>query len=158
MIELNLPPGFKYNEWELRGVPLRLEIGPKDVEKGSVMAARREIFLANLGKSFLSQENLAPQVQELLRHNSGIHVTAGDRISPIRTSILRIPMMSLKKSSKMAGLKAGGVDRADCETKIKDETKATTRCMPLDQPKGEHGKCVYCGANATQKIYFSKAY
>ena len=47
---------------------------------------------------------------------------------------------------------------ADCEAKIKEETKATTRCMPFDQPKTEKGKCVYCGAEAVKKIYFSKAY
>jgi prolyl-tRNA synthetase len=58
-------PGFKFNEWELRGVPLRLEIGPKDVEKGSVMAARRDIP-GKAGKSILLQENLAPQVQAML--------------------------------------------------------------------------------------------
>ena len=60
-----LTPGFKYHEWELRGVPLRLEIGPKDVEKNSVMAARRDIP-GKPGKSFLSQDNLADQVRDLL--------------------------------------------------------------------------------------------
>ncbi|MHC1772255.1 MAG: proline--tRNA ligase [Flexilinea sp.] len=151
-----LTPGFKYNEWELRGVPLRLEIGPKDVEKGSVMAARRDIP-GKPGKSFLSQENLAPQVQELL---DTIQASMLQRATEFRDSNIHSANSydELKEIIQNGWAESWWCGSADCETKIKDETKATTRCMPLDQPKGEHGKCVYCGANATQKIYFSKAY
>lgn len=149
-------PGFKYNEWELRGVPLRLEIGPKDVEKGSVMAARRDIP-GKPGKSFLSQENLAPQVQELL---DTIQASMLQRATEFRDSNIHFANSydELKEIIQNGWAESWWCGSADCETKIKDETKATTRCIPFDQPKGEHGKCVYCGANATQKIYFSKAY
>ena len=75
-------PGFKFNDWEMRGVPLRLEIGPKDVEKGSVMAARRDIP-GREGKSFLPQENIDASVSALLE---SIHTSLFERAKAFRDS------------------------------------------------------------------------
>ncbi len=150
-----LTPGFKYHEWELRGVPLRLEIGPKDVEKNSVMAARRDIP-GKPGKSFLSQDNLADQVRDLLDTiQNGILAKAekfrDDNIHEANT------YDDLKDIVENGWAEAWWCGDAECEAKIKADTKATTRCMNFEHQHG-HGKCVCCGKDAEKKIYFSKAY
>ena len=150
-----LTPGFKYHEWELRGVPLRLEIGPKDVEKNSVMAARRDIP-GKPGKSFLSQDNLADQVRDLLDAiQSGILAKAekfrDDNIHEART------YDDLKGIVENGWAEAWWCGDPACEAKIKADTKATTRCMNFEHQHG-HGQCVCCGKDAEKKIYFSKAY
>lgn len=149
-------PGFKYHEWELRGVPLRLEIGPKDVEKNSVMAARRDIPGRD-GKSFLSQDNLAPQVQELL---DTIQASLLKRATEFRDAHIHDVETydELKKVVESGWANAYWCGCPECEAKVKEDTKATTRCRPFDLPKGEKGKCVVCGKEADSRIYFSKAY
>ncbi len=151
-----LTPGYKYHEWELRGVPLRLEIGPKDVEKHSVMAARRDMP-GKPGKSFLKQENLAPQVQELL---DTIQAALLQRATEFRDANIHPANTydDLKKIVESGWAYSWWCGSRECEAKIKEETKATTRCMPLEKQHEDHGKCVYCGADATDRIYFSKAY
>ena len=150
-----LTPGFKYHEWELRGVPLRLEIGPKDVEKNSVMAARRDIP-GKPGKSFLSQDNLADQVRDLLDTiQNGILTKAekfrDDNIHEAKT------YDDLKGIVENGWAEAWWCGDPACEAKIKADTKATTRCMNFEHQHG-HGQCVCCGKDAEKKIYFSKAY
>ncbi len=149
-------PGFKYHEWELRGVPLRLEIGPKDVEKNSVMAARRDIPGRD-GKSFLSQDNLAPQVQELL---DTIQASLLKRATEFRDAHIHDVETydEFKKVVESGWANAYWCGCPECEAKVKEDTKATTRCRPFDLPKGEKGKCVVCGKEADSRIYFSKAY
>lgn len=150
-----LTPGFKYHEWELRGVPLRLEIGPKDVEKNSVMAARRDIP-GKPGKSFLSQDNLADQVRDLLDEiQNGILAKAekfrDDNIHEAKT------YDDLKGIVENGWAEAWWCGDPACEAKIKADTKATTRCMNFEHQHG-HGQCVCCGKDAEKRIYFSKAY
>ena len=150
-----LTPGFKYHEWELRGVPLRLEIGPKDVEKNSVMAARRDIP-GKPGKSFLSQDNLADQVRDLLE-------TIQDGILAKAEKFRDDNIHEAKTYDDLKGIVENGWAEAwwcgdpACEAKIKADTKATTRCMNFEHQHG-HGQCVCCGKDAEKKIYFSKAY
>ena len=148
-------PGFKFNDWEMRGVPLRLEIGPKDVEKHSVMAARRDIP-GKPGKSILSMENLAAQIGSLLDE-----VQAGllAKATRFRDEHIFEPRDygHLKKVVQNGWAYAWWCGSADCEAKIKEETKATTRCIPLDQEGGK-GKCIYCGQPADEKVYFARAY
>ena len=150
-----LTPGFKYHEWELRGVPLRLEIGPKDVEKNSVMAARRDIP-GKPGKSFLSQDNLADQVRDLL---DAIQSGILDKAEKFRDANIHEANTydDLKGIVENGWAEAWWCGSAECEAKIKADTKATTRCMNFEHQHG-HGKCVCCGADAEKKIYFSKAY
>ncbi len=150
-----LTPGFKYHEWELRGVPLRLEIGPKDVEKNSVMAARRDIP-GKPGKSFLSQDNLADQVRDLL---DAIQNGILDKAEKFRDANIHEANTydDLKNIVENGWAEAWWCGSPECEAKIKADTKATTRCMNFEHQHG-HGKCVCCGADAEKKIYFSKAY
>jgi prolyl-tRNA synthetase len=100
-------PGFKFNDWEMRGVPLRLEVGPKDVEKGSVMAARRDIP-GREGKSFLSQDDLETSVGSLL---SALHTSLYEKAKAFRDSHIFDPKdyEELKKvCRKMVGRSHGG--------------------------------------------------
>lgn len=148
-------PGFKFNDWEMRGVPLRLEVGPKDVEKGSVMAARRDVPGRD-GKTILPQENLATAVAQLL---TDIHVSLFERAKAFRDSHIFDPAdyEELKETMLKGWAFSWWCGDPACETKVKEDTKATTRCIPIDQPGGK-GKCIVCGKEATEKVYFSRAY
>ena len=148
-------PGFKFNDWELRGVPLRLEVGPKDVEKGSVMAARRDIPGRD-GKTILPQEQLSGRIAELLTE---IHASMYDKAKAFRDSHIFDPKdyEELKQTLENGWAFSWWCGDAACEAKVKEDTKATTRCIPLDQPGGK-GKCIVCGKEAHEKVYFSKAY
>lgn len=149
-------PGFKFNDWELRGVPLRLEVGPKDVEKGSVMAARRDIP-GREGKSFLSQDNLAESIGELL---TTIHTSLYEKAKAFRDSHIFNPedYEELKTVVQEKGWAySWWCGDSACEAKVKEDTKATTRCIPMEQPGGS-GKCIVCGKDASEKVYFAKAY
>jgi prolyl-tRNA synthetase len=150
-----MTPGFKYNDWEMRGVPLRIEIGPKDVEKGSVMVARRDIPGRD-GKQIIPQENLAGAVAELLTE---IQASLFDKAKTFRDSNIHEPgdYEELKKIVENGWAYAWWCGDGACEAKVKEDTKATTRCIPIDQPGGS-GKCVVCGKPANEKVYFSKAY
>ncbi len=151
----NVSSGFKFNDWEMRGVPLRVEIGPRDVEKGSVALARRDVPGRD-GKSFVSQTGLASTVSGLLTE---IQDALLKRATAFRDANIHEPKSydELKKIVEDGWAFAWWCGSAECEAKVKEETKATTRNIPFDQPKSE-GKCVVCGNKATQKVYFAKAY
>jgi len=151
----NVSSGFKFNDWEMRGVPLRLEVGPKDVEKGSVALARRD-KPGREGKSFVPQTNLASTVSGLL---VDIQAALLKRATEFRDANIHDP----KDYDELKSVLADGwafswwCESKECEAKVKEETKATTRVIPLDQPGGE-GKCIVCGNAAKKKVYFAKAY
>ena len=148
-------PGFKFNHWELRGVPLRIEIGPKDVQKGMVALARRDMP-GKSGKSFMPQEQLASRVGDLL---VDIQTSMLERARKFRDDHIFDP----KDYAELVEVVQNGwalswwCGKAECEAKVKEDTKATTRCIPMDQPEGS-GRCICCGEPATQKVYFAKAY
>jgi prolyl-tRNA synthetase len=148
-------PGFKFNDWELRGVPLRIEIGPKDVEKGSVAIARRDIP-GKPGKSFIPQEGLASQVAATL---SEIQANLLEKARKFRDDHIYDPRDFNEFTEVVQGGWAFSWWCGDgaCEAQIKEKTKATTRCIPLDQPGGS-GRCIHCGQPAAEKAYFAKAY
>jgi len=148
-------PGFKYNDWEMRGIPLRVEIGPKDVEKKSVALARRD-KPGKEGKSFVSQENISGTILEML---TTIQTSLLERATSFRDSHIHDP----KDFSELSSVVQDGwalswwCESKDCETKVKEETKASTRCIPVDQESGE-GKCIVCGQPTKRKVYFARSY
>jgi prolyl-tRNA synthetase len=148
-------PGFKFNDWEMRGVPLRLEIGPKDVAKGSAVLARRDLP-GKEGKSLASQQGLGSAVSKLLDE---IQQALYDRALEFRNAHTVEPAGydEFKEAVDKGFAFAWWCSDGGCEEKIKEETKATMRCIPLDQP-GEAGKCVYCGKPASEKAIFARAY
>jgi len=148
-------PGFKYNDWEMRGVPLRIEIGPRDVKKESVALARRDVPGRD-GKSFVSQDGLVATVQEML---DTIQTSMFEAAKKFRDDHIHDPADydELQKVVQNGWAFSFWCESAECEAKVKEDTKATTRVIPFDQPKAE-GKCIVCGEKATKKVYFAKAY
>ncbi len=148
-------PGFKFNDWEMRGVPLRIEIGPKDVANNGVTMSRRDI-LGKPGKSFASLTNLSEQVDEKLKE---IQQSMLERAKAFRTANTREPgdYQELIECVQNGWAYSWWCEDAACEAKVKDDTKATTRCIPLDQPDGI-GRCIVCGKEAHRKVIFARAY
>jgi prolyl-tRNA synthetase len=148
-------PGFKFNDWELRGVPLRIEIGPKDVDKHQVVLARRD-KPGRDGKMFASQDGLLDQVRETLdtiqaeMHQSALQFRQDNTHQPKTYD-------EFKSIVEDGFALAWWCGRRECEVKIKEETKATSRCIPLEQGGGE-GVCVCCGQPASEQAVFGKAY
>ena len=122
-------PGFKFNDWEMRGVPLRIEIGPKDVAKGSVVLARRD-KPGKEGKSFVPQEGLPAAVAAMLDE---IQKALLERARAFRDAHTQEPKNYEEfKAAVETGLAlAFWCGSSECEARIKEETKATMRCIPL---------------------------
>jgi len=148
-------PGFKFNDWEMRGVPLRIEIGPKDVAKGSVVLARR-VKPGKEGKSFVSQAGLAEVVSQTL---DAIQKALYERALNFRKANTVEPKdySEFKSAVEKGFAYSFWCGSAQCEKSVKEETKATLRCIPLNQAK-EEGQCIYCGKPAKERAYFAKAY
>ena len=159
-----MSPGFKFNDWEMRGVPLRLELGPKDVAKGSVVLARRD-RPGKEGKAFVPQQGIAAAVKQTL---DTIQQSLYDRALEFRKVNTAEPAgyADFKTAVEKGFALSWWCGSSDCEAKIKEETKATMRCIPLDQTlrgtssgqAGGSGKCVYCGQPASERAIFARAY
>ena len=148
-------PGWKFNDWEMRGVPVRIEIGPRDVANQTVMVARRDIP-GREGKVLLSMAELESQLPLLLE---GIQTAIYNKALAFRDSrIIDVSSYDELKEAIETGFArawwAGGT--AD-ETAIKEDCKATVRCIPTDQPGGV-GTCIYSGKPATEVAIFGKSY
>lgn len=148
-------PGFKFNYWELRGIPLRIEIGPKDISKGTVVFARRDVPGKD-GKSFVQREQLKAQVAEALLN---IQVSMYEKALAFRKANTYDPQdyQEFQQVLQKGWAYSWFCEDPACEAKIKDETKATARCIPLEQPGGE-GQCIVCGGKANRRVYFARAY
>jgi prolyl-tRNA synthetase len=148
-------PGWKFNDWEMRGVPLRLEIGTRDIEKQTVMLARRDMP-GREGKRPIPMAELETQVPAMLDTvQKSIHRKAVDfRDSNIHDVATYDEFKEAIESGFARAWWAG--DSAD-EDRVKEETKATLRCIPLDQPGGK-GKCVFTDQPATEVAIFGRAY
>jgi prolyl-tRNA synthetase len=148
-------PGFKFNDWEMRGVPLRIEIGPKDLAKNSVMLARRD-RPGREGKSPASMDDIARAAGNMLREIQDGMLAKALAFRESRTSEPK-DYAEFKTAVEAGFARSYWCGSAECEAKIKEETKATMRCIPLDQAAGE-GKCIFCGKSAKEKGIFAKAY
>lgn len=139
----------------MRGVPLRIEIGPKDVQKGMLAFARRDAP-GKSGKSFVNQDHLEPQVAEALQ---SIQASLFERALAFRRANTHEPQDygEFKAVVDSGWAYSWWCGDPECETQVKDETKATTRCIPLEQESGK-GICIVCGKPATEKAIFGRAY
>ena len=147
-------PGWKYAEWEMRGVPLRLEIGPKDIEKSQVMLVRRD----TREKIPTPMARLAERLGELLVK---IQANLLDRATRFRDDHT-VSVTSREELVQVLEGRPGFViapwcGRDECETKIKAETQATIRNIPLEA-RPASGPCVQCGRDGETDAYFAKAY
>jgi prolyl-tRNA synthetase len=148
-------PGFKFNDWEMRGVPLRMEIGPKDVAKGSVVLARRD-KPGKEGKTFVSQDGIAVSVQEAL---VTIQKALFDRALAFRNTHTFEPkdLVEFRVAVEQGFARSRWCGESRCEEQIKEATKATLRCIPLEQPGGTM-PCISCGQPSKEVAIFGKAY
>ena len=148
-------PGWKFNEWELRGVPLRIEIGPRDVAKEQVVLARRN-RPGREGKSFVPMAGLASAVTDAL---TVMQHELLQRATEFRDANTYQPTdyESFKEAVGQGFALAWWCGEIACEDKVKEDTKATTRCIPFDQPGGS-GKCIICGGHAEEMAIFGRAY
>jgi prolyl-tRNA synthetase len=150
-------PGFKYNDWEMRGVPVRMEVGPKDIEKNTVVLARRDIP-GKEGKQFVSQDGLTDTVKTLL---DTVQANMLQQATEFRDSHI----FDVKDYDELKKVIEAGNGWArgwwsgsnDDERRVKEETGATIRCFPLDQEGGQ-GTCLYTGQTASRIALFAKAY
>jgi prolyl-tRNA synthetase len=148
-------PGWKFNEWELRGVPLRLEIGPKDIEKSQVVLARRD----TREKAFVPMDGLASRVDEML---AAIQQALYDRAVAFRTEHTSATASYEEFREIMDGRPGFVVSpwcgSAECEAQIKTETQATIRNIPFGGESSDGQNCVRCGASAAVTAWFAKSY
>ena len=147
-------PGWKFSEYEFKGIPVRITVGPRDIEQGTVEVARRdtlekEVFqMTDIGNKI---SNLLVQIQQNLyqkalnfRENNSYYVNSWEEFKEVL-------------DQKGGFLYAHWDGTAETEEKIKEETKATIRVIPLDNPQ-EAGKCIYSGKPSTQRVVFARAY
>jgi prolyl-tRNA synthetase len=148
-------PGWKFNDWEMRGVPLRIEVGPREVAEGKLTCARRDAPRRS-GKSSIARDGALPQVRDLLAEIQG---SLHDQALAFRDANVHEPKdyEDFKEIVEEGWAYAWWCGDGQCEESIQEETKATSRCIPLDQ-SGDEGKCIYCGKRATERAYFARAY
>jgi prolyl-tRNA synthetase len=151
----HLTPGFKFNDWELRGVPSRIEIGPRDVEKNSVALARRDVP-GRAGKQFVPQDGLANTVGDLLVEIQAALLEKATRFQEAHT-FEPADYEGFKEAIKDGFARVWWAGDNDDELKVKEETKATIRCIPFDQPEGS-GICFFTGRPADRVAIFGRAY
>ncbi len=149
----NNSPGYKFNEWEMKGVPLRMEVGPRDIENNKVVLVRRDLG----EKMFLSKKDILSTVPQLLEKIQNNLFTLAKEFRDVNT-------YSVSSYDEFCSImKIGGFVRcgwdgsAKTELKIKEETKATIRCIPFDE-KPEGIKCILSGDPAKHEVIFAKAY
>ena len=145
-------PGWKFAEYELKGVPVRMAIGPKDLEKGTVEIARRD----TKEKSFHQIDGAVDQVANLLEE---IQQNIYQKALQFREENTQEASTyeEFKKKVEQGFVYAHWDGTAETEEKIKEETKATIRCIPLNQEL-EDGKCIFTGNPSKGKVLFAKAY
>jgi prolyl-tRNA synthetase len=147
-------PGFKFAEWELKGVPVRIAVGPKDLENGTFEVARRD----TLAKEIVSKDEIVIYISDLLAQ---IQIDLFDKALNYRDTHIT-EVNNFDEFKQVLDTKGGFVSAhwdgtAATEEKIKDLTKATIRCIPLDRVE-EAGSCVFTGGESVGRVLFAKAY
>jgi prolyl-tRNA synthetase len=156
-------PGWKFNDWEMRGVPLRVELGPKDVAKQAALLARRD-KPGKEGKVSAPLADLAGTIEKLLVE---IQQSLFDRALAFRRTHTQETKNydQFKEAVETGFAFAHWCAKSECEERIKEETRATMRCIPLDQAavmgatgESDTGTCVYCAEPSKEKAIFARAY
>ena len=147
-------PGFKFNEWEMKGVPLRLEVGPKDIKDENVVIVRRD----NSDKKFVNKESIIDTIISLL---DDVQKNMFNKAKSFQTentfTVSSYDEFKDILSNKGGFIKCGWDGTSETEAAIKNETKATIRVIPMDEnPKGLN--CIYSGKPAKHEVIFAKAY
>ncbi len=152
-------PGWKFNQWEMKGVPLRLEFGPKDLEKNQCVLARRD----TREKEFIAIDALGNRVPDLLAtiQNDMLERARAFRDENTRT-VADFQEFQTVLEEKRGFIKAPWCGDGACELKIKEQTKATIRCIPLmdnnELAPAPDANCVHCGGKAQHEVLFARSY
>ncbi len=147
-------PGFKFADWELQGIPIRIEIGPKDVEKQQVVVVRRD----NLKKQFLPADSILETVEDELKTMQKDLLEKAHTFREANThNVDRYEDLKKVVDEQGGFIKSHWCGSAECENRIKEDTKATIRCIPFDAEE-EKGQCVACGGASKKRVIFARAY
>ena len=150
----NFKPGYKFNDYELKGVPIRISIGPRDLENRTIELARRDDFT----KSLVQLDSVVIEVQKILKD---IQLSLFNRAQNFRNKNIT-EVNNFKEFEKIIAGNGGFVSAhwdgtIETELKIKNLTKATIRCIPIDDKK-EKGKCIFSGKESAGRVIFAKSY
>jgi prolyl-tRNA synthetase len=147
-------PGWKFNEWEMKGVPVRLEIGPRDLANNQVTVVRRD----KGNKVVIPENELIPTLEKwMLDIQNNLFLQARARLEENIRFTEDYESFKQIIEEKRGFIKAYWCGDEECEDHIKKETKATIRCIPLEEQK-ERGKCIFCGKESSSLVYFGRAY
>jgi prolyl-tRNA synthetase len=147
-------PGFKFAEQEMRGIPVRVEIGPKDIEAGHTVLVRRD----TREKIQVAFENLEEEVAKVLdKIQKDMFETAKKFLEDHTSSTTNMDELVEIVNTKSGFVKAMGCGCRECEDKLKDMSGITSRCIPFEQEKISDN-CVVCGKPATKMLYWGRAY
>lgn len=147
-------PGWKFSEYEMRGVPVRIEMGPKDIEKNQVVLVNR----VNREKSFVSLDNIEEELQSLLdKIQKQMYDAALENRESKTSSAKTYDEFKEIIAEKGGFVKAMWCGDEACELKIKEDTTATSRCIPFEQEEISD-TCICCGKPAKHMVYWGKAY
>ena len=147
-------PGYKFNYWEMKGVPIRLEIGPRDIENGECILVRRD----TAEKTIVKLDNLKEEIEKMLEdiHNN-MFKECKNRLKEKTTVALNLDEFKDSMEKNQGFIKAMWCGNEECENKIRELTGAKSRCMPFDQEKISD-KCVCCGKSADKMVVWGKQY
>jgi prolyl-tRNA synthetase len=147
-------PGFKYNHWELRGVPFRLEIGPRDVAAGQGMLVKR----VDRSKEAVPLDRLAAELPDRLRaYQVELFKRAVDFRAANTHAVDTYQQFKDGLDAEGGFFMAPWCGDAKCERQVNADTGATIRCIPFDSP-AETGKCLVCGDSSERRVLFARAY
>ncbi|MEM0096287.1 MAG: proline--tRNA ligase [Candidatus Bathyarchaeia archaeon] len=147
-------PGWKFNDWELKGVPVRVEVGPRDVAQGQVTLARRDTF----EKIVVKDEEVVDAVKRLLDDiQCSLFNKAKKFLEDHITTVKSYEEFKEVLRTKGGFIKASWCGSQECEQKIKEETGATIRLIPFEK-EAPISNCVYCGGEAKELVYFARSY
>jgi prolyl-tRNA synthetase len=149
-------PVDKHFYWEQRGVPFRLEVGPKDVANNACVLKNR----LSRDKEFLQQSDLSESWlrEKMEALQAELHTRAKTRTHDNTTTVDSYDELKKALAERSGFVRCWFNPSPGHEKTIKDETKGTVRCIPLDQPEGQTGQCIYTGEPASQQVIFSVAY
>jgi prolyl-tRNA synthetase len=147
-------PGYKFNEWELKGVPIRIELGPRDIGEGRATVFRRDTST----KDTVALDEIAPVVRELLGDVQRGLFEDARRFRDERTfTPSTYDEMRELLSAARGFVVTGWCGDEACEARVKEDTKATIRCLPLERKRTD-GSCLVCGKDARERAHWAQAY
>ena len=146
--------GYKFNDWEMRGVPLRIELGPKDIENGKCILVRRDTG-EKIEVEFKDVQNKIEELLDLIQKN--MYDMCLERMKQKTSIAHNMEEFKTNLQNNQGLIKTMWCGSAECEDKIHDETGAKSRCMPFEQ-ENLGNKCVYCGKEAHKMVIWARQY